>query len=142
MQPAASAGAIFHVDSIKGVFHGVITPTGPMGLRDVTLICPGPYSDCPSRAVGARSAKNWKFSAADVKERAYWDDYMLAYEAALNATSRPWAPWYAIPADNKPYMRARVAGIIIDALQSIGLEYPEPSDEDRAEFEQVRKEIE
>ena len=66
--------------------------------------------------------KNWKFSADDVKERARWDDYMHAYEATLRATSRPWAPWYAIPADDKPYMRARVAGIIIDALTSIGLD--------------------
>ncbi len=79
-------------------------------------------------------AKNWKFEPGDVRERGHWDDYMAAYQSALNATSRPWAPWYAIPADDKPYMRARVAGIIIDALQSIGLRYPQPSDEDRAEF--------
>jgi PPK2 family polyphosphate:nucleotide phosphotransferase len=85
--------------------------------------------------------KNWKFEPGDVIERRHWDDYMRAYEEALNATSRPWAPWYAIPADDKPYMQARVAGIIIDALQSIGLEYPEPSDEDRAEFAQARKEL-
>ena len=64
-----------------------------------------------------------------------------AYEQALNGTSRPWAPWYAIPADNKPYMRARVAGIIIDALQNIGLRYPEPSAEDRAEFTKARAEL-
>ena len=87
-------------------------------------------------------SKNWKFEPRDVVERRYWDDYMQAYEAALNATSRPWAPWYAIPADNKPYMRARVAEIIIDALQSIGLKYPEPTAEDRTEFEQMRKELE
>jgi PPK2 family polyphosphate:nucleotide phosphotransferase len=85
--------------------------------------------------------KNWKFEPGDVVERRHWDDYMHAYEEALNATSRPWAPWYAIPADDKPYMQARVAGIIIDALQSIGLEYPEPSDEDRAEFAQAREEL-
>ena len=66
---------------------------------------------------------------------------MRAYEDALNATSRPWAPWYAIPADDKPYMRARVADTIIDALQSIGLSYPEPSAEDRAEFAEARKEL-
>ena len=66
---------------------------------------------------------------------------MLAYEDALNATSRPWAPWYAIPADDKSYMRARVADIVIDALESIGLKYPEPSDEDRAEFAEARKEL-
>jgi PPK2 family polyphosphate:nucleotide phosphotransferase len=85
--------------------------------------------------------KNWKFEPNDVKERRYWDDYMRAYEEALNETSRPWAPWYAIPADDKSYMRARVADIIIDALQGIGLEYPEPSAEDRAEFATARNEL-
>ena len=85
--------------------------------------------------------KNWKFEPNDVKERRHWDDYMRAYEDALNATSRPWAPWYAIPADDKPYMRARVADIIIDTLKSIGLQYPEPSDEDRAEFAEARREL-
>ena len=87
-------------------------------------------------------AKNWKFEPGDVVERRHWDDYMQAYEEALNATSRPWAPWYAIPADDKPYMRARVADIIIDALWSIGLEYPEPSAEERAEFAEAREELE
>ncbi len=85
--------------------------------------------------------KNWKFEPNDVRERRHWDDYMLAYEDALNSTSRPWAPWYAIPADDKPYMQARVAGIIIEALQSIGLRYPEPSAEDLADFEEARKEL-
>jgi PPK2 family polyphosphate:nucleotide phosphotransferase len=85
--------------------------------------------------------KNWKFEPRDVVERRYWDDYMAAYEDALNATSRPWAPWYAIPADDKPYMRARVADTIIDALQSIGLRYPVPSADDRAEFAEARKEL-
>ena len=85
--------------------------------------------------------KNWKFEPKDVVERRYWDDYMAAYEDALNGTSRPWAPWYAIPADDKPYMRARVADIIIETLQSIGLRYPEPSTEDRAEFAEARAEL-
>lgn len=85
--------------------------------------------------------KNWKFEPRDVVERRSWDDYMQAYEHALNATSRPWAPWYAIPADNKSYMRARVADIIIDALQSIGLRYPAPSDKDREEFAEARAEL-
>ena len=87
------------------------------------------------------SDKNWKFEPKDVVERRFWDDYMRAYEDALNATSRPWAPWYAIPADDKPYMQARVAATIIDALQSIGLEYPEPSAEDRAEYAAARDEL-
>ena len=85
--------------------------------------------------------KNWKFEPRDVVERRYWDDYMHAYEQALNATSRPWAPWYSIPADDKPYMQARVADIIIAALQNIGLRYPEPSAEDRDEFTKARAEL-
>lgn len=86
--------------------------------------------------------KQWKFNPRDVAERRHWDAYMHAYEEALNATSRPWAPWYAIPADDKRYMRARVAEIIIATLESIGLEYPEPSDEDRAGFAAARAELE
>ena len=83
--------------------------------------------------------KNWKFNSGDVEERQHWDSYMQAYEAALNATSRPWAPWYAIPADSKPYMRARVAEIIVQTLSRIDLAYPQPSDEQRKEFESARK---
>ena len=86
--------------------------------------------------------KIWKFEPRDVVERRYWDDYMAAYEHMLNATSRPWAPWYAIPADDKRYMRARVAETIIETLQSIGLKYPEPTAEERRQFEEARQELE
>ena len=86
-------------------------------------------------------AKNWKFESGDLVARRHWDDYMRAYEDALNATSRPWAPWYAIPADDKPYMRARVADIIIAALQSIGLRYPQPTDNEREKFAEARAEL-
>ena len=85
--------------------------------------------------------KQWKFNATDVRERAFWDNYMQAYEDALNATSRPWAPWYTIPADSKPYARACVAEIIVDALGGIGLEYPQPTAEDRATFDAAREEL-
>jgi PPK2 family polyphosphate:nucleotide phosphotransferase len=87
-------------------------------------------------------SKNWKFEPRDVIERSHWDDYMHAYEEALNATSRPWAPWYAIPADSKPYMQARVAEIIIHTLENIGLRYPEPNEEDRVAFAAARQELE
>ena len=86
-------------------------------------------------------SKHWKFESGDIVERRYWNDYMVAYENALNATSRPWAPWYAIPADDKRYMQARVAEIIIDTLENIGLRYPEPSDTDRMEFTEARSEL-
>ena len=68
--------------------------------------------------------KNWKFSEADVNEREYWDDYMNAYEKALQETSKSWAPWYAIPADNKPYMRYTVAKIIVKTMESMKMYYP------------------
>ena len=85
--------------------------------------------------------KNWKFEYGDVVERRYWDDYMQAYESALNATSRPWAPWYSIPADNKPYMRSCVADIVVDALSKLGLEYPDPLPELKDKIGQIKKEL-
>jgi PPK2 family polyphosphate:nucleotide phosphotransferase len=68
--------------------------------------------------------KNWKFSANDVKERAYWDDYMKAYEDMIRNTATEEAPWYVIPADNKWFTRLAVAAAIIAALDSLDLEYP------------------
>lgn len=86
--------------------------------------------------------KNWKFSIADVGERALWKDYMFAYEEALKATSRPWAPWYAIPADDKPYMRLCVAEIITKSLKSLELKYPKVGRKERAAFSKMRKMLE
>jgi PPK2 family polyphosphate:nucleotide phosphotransferase len=68
--------------------------------------------------------KNWKFEGGDVSERGYWKDYMRAYEDALNATSRAHAPWYAIPADSKAFMRATFADIVVRTLKSLKLHYP------------------
>lgn len=82
--------------------------------------------------------KNWKFSTGDVKERGYWDQYMNAYEQALNATSRPWAPWYAIPADSKPYMRLQVAQILVDTMKRLNLHYPVVDEETKARFTEMR----
>jgi len=86
--------------------------------------------------------KHWKFSEDDIAKSHRWDDYMAAYEAALNATSRPWAPWYAIPADDKPYMRACVAGIIVDTFRRLHIDYPEPDAATRARFEALRRKLE
>ena len=82
--------------------------------------------------------KNWKFSSGDVRERGFWSDYMAAYEDALRATSRPWAPWYAIPADNKPYMRMCVAEILVASLKQLSLEYPKVSAKERDKFDRMR----
>jgi PPK2 family polyphosphate:nucleotide phosphotransferase len=86
--------------------------------------------------------KNWKFSGGDVEESRRWDDYMKAYEQALSATSRPWAPWFAIPADDKPYARLQVAQIIVESLKSLDLHYPEVSVKHLEEIEEMRKVLE
>ncbi len=85
--------------------------------------------------------KNWKFSSSDIKERGHWDDYMQAYEDALANTSKPWAPWYAIPADNKDYMRLCVAETIIESLRALGLSYPHPEDKERSHFDEMRDQL-
>jgi len=71
-------------------------------------------------------AKNWKFSAGDVKEREYWDDYMRAYEDALSRCSTPWAPWYVVPADHKWYRDLVVSQVIVETLEKLDMHYPPP----------------
>ena len=86
--------------------------------------------------------KNWKFSAGDAKERAFWTDYMEAYEEMIRETATKHAPWYVIPADNKWYTRLVVAAALIDALESLDLRYPKVDEEKLKELEAVRKELE
>ncbi len=86
--------------------------------------------------------KHWKFSAGDLAERALWDQYMAAYEAALNATSRPWAPWYAIPADNKDYMREQVSETIVQALEKLDLRFPTVDETKKARFAEMQRQLE
>jgi PPK2 family polyphosphate:nucleotide phosphotransferase len=83
--------------------------------------------------------KNWKFSAADAKERGYWDDYMHAYQELIKNTSTKKSPWYVIPADNKSYARIAVASAIITALEEMDLEYPKVSAEKIAELKAVKQ---
>jgi PPK2 family polyphosphate:nucleotide phosphotransferase len=83
--------------------------------------------------------KLWKFSAADVTERAHWDEYMRAYEAAITATSTDWAPWYVIPADHKHVMQAMVAAILVDTIESLDLQWPTVSDKEREANAQARR---
>jgi PPK2 family polyphosphate:nucleotide phosphotransferase len=86
--------------------------------------------------------KHWKFSAADIAERAYWDDYIKAYEEAISATSSKWAPWYIIPADHKWVSRALVARIVTSAIDSLDLRYPEVTDEQRTLIAQSKVQLE
>ena len=86
--------------------------------------------------------KHWKFSAADLTERGFWDDYMKAYEHAITATSTKWAPWYIIPADHKWVTRGLVARILVTAINELDLQYPEVSPEQEAVIEQARRQLE
>jgi PPK2 family polyphosphate:nucleotide phosphotransferase len=72
-------------------------------------------------------AKNWKFSAGDIEERKYWEEYMQAYEACFSATSAKHAPWYVVPADDKQNARLIVSQIILQTMTALGLSYPEAS---------------
>jgi PPK2 family polyphosphate:nucleotide phosphotransferase len=86
-------------------------------------------------------AKNWKFSAGDVTERARWDEYMSAYEETIRETAREEAPWYVVPADNKWYTRLVVAAAIIDALASVDLHYPELDDAGKSRLAEAREKL-
>ncbi len=85
---------------------------------------------------------HWKFSPTDMTESKHWDDYMSAYQDMLRATSKPYAPWYAIPADAKPYMRRTVADIVVKTLAQLDLPAPTVSDETLEELERVKAELE
>ena len=89
-----------------------------------------------------RPEKNWKFSTADAKERAFWDNYQQAYEDCLNRTSTEWAPWFAVPADNKWFTRLTVSEIVVRTLKRLNLRYPEVSEERRQELLEIRKLLE
>ena len=86
--------------------------------------------------------KNWKFSVNDAKERAFWDDYMDAFEDAFNHTSTEWAPWHIIPADHKWFTRAAVADIIISKLKSLDLSYPQLSEAHMQNLEKAKELLE
>ena len=83
--------------------------------------------------------KNWKFSAADVRERGHWDDYMSAYQKMIRETATDEAPWYVVPADNKWFTRLVVAAAIVDALASLKLHYPVVDKKQLADLADARK---
>jgi PPK2 family polyphosphate:nucleotide phosphotransferase len=86
--------------------------------------------------------KNWKFSLADIHERKYWSRYMEAYEDCLNATSTHHAPWYAVPADDKPNARLIISRIVLDALAELKMAYPKATAKRREELKSIRKLLE
>ncbi|HEX5091955.1 MAG TPA: ADP-polyphosphate phosphotransferase [Burkholderiales bacterium] len=85
--------------------------------------------------------KNWKFSAGDLEERGFWKQYRQAYEACLEATSTRHAPWYVVPADDKPTARLIVADVVVGALRSLELAYPRPDARRRRELAALRRRL-
>ena len=85
--------------------------------------------------------KNWKFSAADAKERKHWDAYQKSFEEMIAATATKKSPWYVVPADNKAFARIVVASAVINTLDSLGLEFPQVNDKKKAELQMIREEL-
>jgi PPK2 family polyphosphate:nucleotide phosphotransferase len=83
--------------------------------------------------------KNWKFSAADIRERKYWDDYQDAYEDMIRNTATEDAPWYVVPADNKWFTRLVVSAVLVETLESLELSYPKVDPKKRKELEAAKK---
>jgi PPK2 family polyphosphate:nucleotide phosphotransferase len=83
--------------------------------------------------------KNWKFSVHDANERAFWEDYMAAYEEALSETSMKDAPWYVVPADNKWFTRLAVAAIIWQTIADLKLKFPKVTADKKKELQEVRR---
>ena len=86
-------------------------------------------------------AKHWKFEAADLRERAAWDDYMTAYEDMIQHTATKESPWYVVPADNKWYTRAVVSAAVVDAMASLHLQYPKVEEAKIKELAKARAEL-
>jgi len=85
---------------------------------------------------------NWKFSAADVRERECWDDYQKAFSEMLTHTSTEWAPWHVIPADRKWFARIAAGAVIVNAMMEIDPRYPTVSDETRANLQEIKQMLE
>ena len=86
--------------------------------------------------------KNWKFSAGDIHEREYWDEYQDAYEDMIRNTATKHAPWYVVPADNKWFTRLAISCVVVDALESLKLAYPKVDDAKKKELQEGRKMLE
>ncbi len=85
--------------------------------------------------------KNWKFSTGDLSERALWNQYMKAYEEAINETTKEKAPWYVLPADDKWFTRVAAIQIIIDTLKKMDLQYPKFSEKDTAALQNAKEQL-
>ena len=85
--------------------------------------------------------KNWKFSAADIRERQFWDDYQQAYEDAIQHTASEHAPWYVVPADHKWFTRLVVAQVIVDVMKKMDLQFPKLTGDEKKALAEARQQL-
>ena len=85
--------------------------------------------------------KNWKFSAADLRERAFWDDYQGAFQDMLSYTSTDWAPWHVIPADHKWFSHLSTSAVLLETLRDLNPHYPQVDAAAKAELAEAKKEL-
>ena len=130
--------------------EAAIAPSGTWNAICTTTEPGSSSCSCTSRKRSSGSAscnesmtpeKNWKFSQADIEERAFWPHYMKAYEKCLGATSTDGAPWYIVPADDKPNARLIVSEIILETLENLKMSYPKTSEERRQELLAIREQL-
>jgi polyphosphate kinase 2 (PPK2 family) len=87
------------------------------------------------------SKKNWKFSMADIKERAFWKDYQEAYEEMIQKTAAKHAPWYVVPANEKWFSRLVIASAIVEALDGLDLAFPDVDKAKKKELDEIRESL-
>jgi PPK2 family polyphosphate:nucleotide phosphotransferase len=116
-----------HFDQIND-FERLLAETGTTVIKFFLHIS----KDEQKRRLQARlddPAKQWKFRKGDLVDRGYWDEYMNAYEDILNRTSHKWAPWYIVPADKKWFRNLVVATVLVETLEDLGIELPQPEED-------------
>ena len=123
--PAASVGKRIWDERLADIAHfeDYLTRQGTIILKFLLHVSRAEQKKCFMQRL-ERPQKHWKFSAADIRERGFWDDYMHAFEQAIRATATADAPWFVVPADNKWFTRLVVAAAIVEAVERLELSYP------------------
>ena len=127
-------------ESIRN-FEKHLTDTGTVIIKFFLNVSKGEQKERFLKRID-NPKKNWKFSAGDIEERKYWDDYMDAYEKAIKETATESSPWYIVPADKKWFTRIVISTIILETLKGLDLEFPILPKEEKAKLDEARKLLE
>ena len=107
-------------------FERMLADEGTTIVKVFLHICKRRATPAPARPGSTTPEKNWKFRAADLDDRARWDDFLHAYEDAISETSTAWAPWYVVPGDRKWVRNVAVSQLLVDTLRRWTRKYPPP----------------